>query len=938
MTQPDFRLLFECAPNLNVVLSPELKIVAVTDAYLKATLTTRDEIVGKYLFDAFPDNPADVSANGVSNLRASLERVLSKRAVDAMPVQRYDVRRPLSEGGGFEQRFWKPINTPVFDPQGNVAYIVHRVEDVTDLVASQRSEAEQTSVSEAIEAHSKWLADENKQLQADNEQIKASASVDRQRRDVSESALRQNEEWLRLFIEYAPAAIAMFDNQMRYIAVSNRWKVDYQTPGNLIGRSHYEVHPDLPEHFKSVHLRALAGEELSAGEDMVPRPDGSVRWMKWEVHPWRKPDGTIGGIMISAEDVSAEVKAREAVRQSEARLTRVLNQLAEGIVLSNASGDLIYWNAAALKMHGYKSLDECRAHVSQFTSTFELWTIDGKRKLSLEEWPLPRILRGESVNGCELRLHHVPAGWWRTMSYSGAVLETSNGEKVVFLSTYDLTEQRAAEEAQRESEERFRAVAENIPQLAWMTQPDGWITWYNKRWYEYTGTTLEQMQGWGWQTVHHPDHGARVTAGWVRALEEGHAWEDTFPLRRKDGEYRWFLSRAFPIRDAEGKITRWFGTNTDITEWRNAEAALAERESVLRTVANEARVGLIMIDADLRFLFANQTYVEMAGFRGSNLVGRKVSEVFSEQFDRLKTNLDRAFSGNRVRYELHVPSHPVTHDERYYDVVYQPRLEGNHDPYVIVVLVDITERKKAQEILERTVSERTTALRESNEQMQAFTYTIAHDLRAPLRAQQGFAQAILDDYRDVLDETGREYAEKIIAAAGRLNDLVNDLLTFSRISRAEMNIARIDMSKIVSDVCTEMEFHIHETKAQVLVEPMLYFVCGHELTFRTAVTNLVSNALKFVKPGVTPRVRIHAEERGRWVRLWVEDNGIGIAPRFHHQIFGVFHRLHRTGEYPGTGVGLAIVQKGIERMGGRVGVESEEGKGSRFWIELENAN
>jgi signal transduction histidine kinase len=258
------------------------------------------------------------------------------------------------------------------------------------------------------------------------------------------------------------------------------------------------------------------------------------------------------------------------------------------------------------------------------------------------------------------------------------------------------------------------------------------------------------------------------------------------------------------------------------------------------------------------------------------------------------------------------------------------------------LLTALTEAQKHLQMhaenLDQRVRERTASLEETNNHLEAFCYTIAHDLRAPLRAQHSFAQALLDEYGSRLDDEGRDYAQRIRSAAERLENLVDDLLDYSRISRKEIESNRVDLHKIVSEVCAEMAFSINETSAQVEIQPFHCEVLAHEVTLRVAITNLVSNALKFKKTESPPSIRISAESRGENIRLWIGDCGIGIAPEYFEQIFGVFHRLHKSGQYPGTGVGLAIVKKAVERMGGQVGVEAEPGVGSRFWIELKHAN
>jgi len=296
---------------------------------------------------------------------------------------------------------------------------------------------------------------------------------------------------------------------------------------------------------------------------------------------------------------------------------------------------------------------------------------------------------------------------------------------------------------------------------------------------------------------------------------------------------------------------------------------------------------------------------------------------------------------------------------------------------VISTAIDVTARKQAEaEIrmlnatLERRVELRTNQLQAANEELEAFAYTVAHDLRAPLRGMQGLAEALLEDYRDLLDELGQEYAQQIVNSGQQLEELIQDLLAYSRLSRTDLSLQVLELESAVAEAIVMVQADAKSRHAQITVRSPLPAVIAHRVTLVQVIANLLTNAIKFVK-GAPPQVQIWAEEIelpqegetdsetageletatvGQWehsqlliascllpvriIRLWVEDNGIGIAPEHQKRIFRVFERLHGIESYPGTGIGLAIVKKGVDRMGGQVGVESQLGQGSRFWIQL----
>ena len=242
----------------------------------------------------------------------------------------------------------------------------------------------------------------------------------------------------------------------------------------------------------------------------------------------------------------------------------------------------------------------------------------------------------------------------------------------------------------------------------------------------------------------------------------------------------------------------------------------------------------------------------------------------------------------------------------------------------------------ARRSLEIQVAERTAALAASNAQLDAFAYTVSHDLRAPLRAMEGFARILLDDYATALGDKGGRYAERIVAASIRMEGLIDALLAYSRLRRHEPAVRIVDPTSIAQQVADELRTSLGRAIAIDVAAP-LPSVMADPTVLGQVLTNLISNAAKFQRDGAPLHITVRAEHQAGRIRIWIEDNGIGIAPEHQERIFNVFERLHGDEAYPGTGIGLAIVKEGVALMGGSVGVESELGKGSRFWIEFADA-
>ncbi|MDQ3034512.1 MAG: PAS domain S-box protein [Myxococcota bacterium] len=294
----------------------------------------------------------------------------------------------------------------------------------------------------------------------------------------------------------------------------------------------------------------------------------------------------------------SEARARAAAVATEAErgvLDAILATAPARIMLADAKGRPVRMNPASEALWGRSPRTESIGEYTQWKG----WWADASerhgRPLEVHEWPMSRALGGETVRDDVVEIEPFDApGTRRTIVVSGAPVRDAEGHVIAgVVAQMNISALVEAERAVRESERRFRALADNIAQLAWIADDDGSIFWFNRRWYEYTGTRPEQMKGWGWQSVHHPDHLERVVEKFRRYLSSQTVWEDTFPLRGEDGEYRWFLSRAVPIRDESGALVQWFGTNTDVTEQREAEQAVREasrrKDEFLQMLAHELR-------------------------------------------------------------------------------------------------------------------------------------------------------------------------------------------------------------------------------------------------------------------------------------------------------------------------------------------------------------
>jgi PAS domain S-box-containing protein len=495
----------------------------------------------------------------------------------------------------------------------------------------------------------------------------------------------------------------------------------------------------------------------------------------------------------------------EALRRSERNLSEFFDNASVGLHWVGPDGIIIKVNQAELDLLGYSREEYVGRHIAEFH-------IDQPAIQDI----LERLASRETLREYPARIR-CKDGSIRDVLINSNVLFEDDEFIHTRCFTRDITAHKRAEEALRENEERFRMLADNISQFAWTADPTGWIFWYNRRWYEYTGTTFEEMQGWGWEKVHHPDHLDRVVSKWRQAHTTGESWEDTFPLRGLDGTYRWFLSRALPIRNAEGQIIRWFGTNTDITELREMQAFLRESE----------------------------------------------------------------------------------------------------------------ERLKRQ----------TSTLAEINKELESFSYSISHDLRAPLRTIVAFNHILEEDHGPHLNDDARRCVTIVHKAAIEAGQLIDDLLDFSRLGRQDLTVHVVSMANLAQEATDELKVLREGRKIDMLMADLP--PCqGDRRLLKLVWNNLLENAVKYTKYRHEARIEVGwmpDDASAEAVTYYVKDDGVGFDMQYAHKLFGVFQRLHKKEDFEGTGVGLAIVQRIVHRHGGRVWAQGAVDGGATLFFSLRKA-
>lgn len=590
---------------------------------------------------------------------------------------------------------------------------------------------------------------------------------------------------------------------------------------------------------------------------------------------------------------------------------------AVGIILNNPFGMYIAWGENYIQLYndGYRPILGANKHpqalgISTRETFSEIWHIIGDM--------FDGVMQGKGVGFTDFMLPLNRNGFveecYFDFSYS-PILKSNGKVGGVLVTVIETTNKKKAQDALKESEKRFRAMADNIPNLAWMADSEGGIFWYNKQWYEFTGTTPEQMKGWGWQSVHHPDTLQSVLTKWQESIATGKSFEMVFPLRNAGGQFRQFLTRVLPVFDSQGKIYQWFGSNTDITERIETEQKLKASEAQFKMLSETIPHMVWTATPDGNKNFFNQYFLDYTGFSFEALTGSGWQKIiFPDDLERELTQWhDTLLTGKEFIIEKRILHYDGTYRWHLCHSIPQKDLHGNITGW-IGTNTDIHEQKTKEQLKDDFIS------------------IASHEMKTPLTTAKAYIELLMislgTENKAVL------YATKANQAVERLHNLIIELLDSSKIQNGKLNynLSTFDFNKMADETIENFQ---HGTKKHSLQKTGTCSqpITGDKERLQQVLINLLSNAVKY-SPKAN-KVLVKIEEKDGQIQFSVQDFGIGM-PR--HHLDKIFDRYYRVQEhainFQGLGIGLYISNNIIQRHNGKMWADSEPDKGSTFYFSL----
>jgi PAS domain S-box-containing protein len=762
-------------------------------------------------------------------------------------------------------------------------------------------------------------------------------ALDITERRRSAETLFETQERLRLAVRSGNVGLWDWDLRSNTVYYSPEWK-------SQLGYADHEIESDLAEWDRLVHpddlerAQARVQRYLASpypnfqNEFRMRHKDGTYRWLLAQAAVVNDDQGRPARMLGAHIDIT-ERRAAEALIESESAFSNaLLNSLPGVFYLYDENLRFLRWNKNFELITGYSG-EEIAA-----ISPLDLFPADD-RELVAE-----RIGRVFTVGSAEVEARFQAKDGTLTPYYFTGRRTRQDGRDCLIGVGIDVSERRRVELALRESEERYRQFVDTSPYAIGVHQ-EGLIEFVNPAALRLFGAdSPDQLLGTPVRDRVDPSMWPQVQRRMLRMLG---GQSDLYPIeerfRRMDGSTIPVEVFAAPFsyrgRPAVHVIAR------DISDRKQADEVLAASERrlslIFATVSDVIFLLAVEPDETYRFVSVNPAFLEVTGLSQEQVVGKRIEEVLPPSAHAfVRANYALAISESRtVRWE-EISEYPI--GTLYGEVALTPALDPSGAcTHLIGSVHDITGIRRAQEEiqqlnlgLERRVAERTAQLLSANKELESFSYSVSHDLRAPLRAISGFAEIIARRHRAALNDEGQRYFDNIVLASKRMSHLIDDLLAYSRIGRSALRFEQVDLGRLLAMLTKDIAARLRDIGGQLEIAADPPSILGDKTLLTQIFTNLLENALTYRKADLPLEIRLTWRAEGDTVTIGVCDNGIGIAAEYQEKIFNMFQRLHSEDAYPGTGIGLATVKKSAELLGGRVWVESDGHSGSQFYVRL----
>lgn len=619
----------------------------------------------------------------------------------------------------------------------------------------------------------------------------------------------------------------------------------------------------------------------------------------------------------------------------------------DGIALCNADANITYISPSTKQILGYE-IDEMLGH-----SPWEYMHPDDLQRMQMVF--LDIVSTSGNVGKAEWRKRHKD-GSYRWLEGVGTNLLDDPAVNAVVVNFRDITEKKAMQEALRESEQRFKAVADSAPVMIWIAGTDKHCNFYNKGWLEFRGNTMAEELAASRKESIHPDDFDRCLNIYLPSFDARKEFHMEYRLLRHDGEYRWISDHGVPRYASDGSFIGYIGSSIDITDRKAAAeqlerivasrtAELREQKDFVEKIIDSSMDIISVVDADGRYLAVNKQTEEVSGKKREEMIGKNVFDIFPDLAGtETEANLILALRGQFV----HTLMHRSKVNNRIYENFYVPIEIGDNVGACLIISHDNTFAIEVAEKLRETnrlLEERNKDLARSNSDLEQFAYIASHDLQEPLRKIRMFSDRLQEHLAG--ENAAIPYLHKIISGAERMSDLISDLLNYSRLSHPDETFSKTDLNAVLKKIIADFDVTAQEKKASIVVGklPKLEAIT---LQMQQLFHNLISNSLKFSRDGAPPEIQISSRQltvpdeielhgldaKRSYVMIDVRDNGIGFDEEYAEKIFIIFQRLNSKQDYKGTGIGLAICKKIIDAHGGKIFAESQEGKGATFHVIL----